>query len=101
MKEKGTDRSATKLVTLGRDTRASFDFVNPPLVRGSTVLHEDVAELRERTRLRVEGADGEAGAAVTYGIYGTPTHHAFYEALNALEGGHASWALPSGLTACT
>ena len=37
----------------------------------------------------------------TYGVYGTPTHHAFYAALNALEGGYRSWALPSGLAACT
>jgi cystathionine beta-lyase len=91
-------RRGTDLVTAGRDPRTSFDFVNPPLVRGSTVLHESVADMRARIARRNAG---EEGAAVTYGIYGTPTHHAFYEALNVLEGGHASWALPSGLTACT
>jgi len=101
MSEKKAGRRATQLVTLGRDARASFDFVNPPLVRGSTVLHEDVADMRERARLRLEGADGESGVAVTYGIYGTPTHQAFYRALTALEGGHRSWALPSGLAAVT
>lgn len=92
-----TRRADTLLVTAGRDPGASFDFVNPPLVRGSTVLHESVAEMKARIASRNAGAD----LPVTYGIYGTPTHHAFYEALNALEGGHASWALPSGLTACT
>jgi cystathionine beta-lyase len=91
-------RADTLLVTAGRDSRASFDFVNPPLVRGSTVLHESVADMKARIARRNAGEDG---APVAYGIYGTPTHHAFYEALNALEGGHASWALPSGLTACT
>ncbi len=101
MKENGTDRSATQLVRLGRDTRASFDFVNPPLVRGSTVLHGDVADMRERVRRRNEGEDGEGDTPVAYGIYGTPTHLAFYKALTALEGGHRSWAFPSGLTACT
>jgi cysteine-S-conjugate beta-lyase len=90
-------RADTLLVTAGRDPRASFDFVNPPLVRGSTVLHESVADMKARIASRNAGAD----LPVTYGIYGTPTHHAFYEALNALESGHASWALPSGLTACT
>jgi cystathionine beta-lyase len=101
MSEKPKGRPATQLATLGRDARASFDFVNPPLVRGSTVLHEDVADMHERTRHRIEGADGEAGSAVTYGIYGTPTHQAFYRALTALEGGYRSWAFPSGLTAVT
>jgi len=88
----------TLLVTAGRDPRTSFDFVNPPLVRGSTVLHESMADMKARIARRNAGEDS---APVAYGLYGTPTHHAFYEALNALEGGHASWALPSGLAACT
>jgi len=87
----------TRLVTGGRD-RETFDFVNPPLTRGSTVLHESVADMRERVRLRNAGEDQ---GPVAYGIYGSPTHHAFYEALTELEGGHRSWAVPSGLTACT
>jgi cystathionine beta-lyase len=87
----------TLLVTGGRD-RETFDFVNPPLTRGSTVLHESVADMRERVRRRNAGDDAEP---VAYGIYGTPTHNAFYEALTALEGGYRSWALPSGLAACT
>ncbi len=87
----------TLLVTGGRD-RETFDLVNPPLTRGSTVLHESVADMRERVRRRNAGDDAEP---VAYGIYGTPTHQAFYDALTELEGGHRSWALPSGLTACT
>jgi len=94
----GKRRPLTELVNAGRDPKSSFDFVNPPLVRGSTVLHESMADMKARIARRSAGADD---APVAYGIYGTPTHHAFYEALNALEGGHASWALPSGLTACT
>lgn len=91
----------TRLVTLGRDPAASFDYVSAPLVRGSTVLHADVADMKARVAARNAGADGEGGARVAYGIYGTPTHTAFYRALTALEGGHRSWALPSGLAACT
>ena len=94
-------RPATQLVTLGRDPKASFDFVSPPLVRGSTVLHDDVADMRSRVQRRNDGEDGEGGTPVAYGIYGTPSHLAFYRALTALEGGHRSWAFPSGLTACT
>jgi cystathionine beta-lyase len=94
-------RPATRLVTLGRSREKSFDYVNPPLVRGSTVLHDDVADMRGRVARRSAGGDGEDGTPAAYGIYGTPTHLAFYEALTALEGGHRSWAFPSGLTACT
>jgi cystathionine beta-lyase len=91
----------TLLTQLGRSRAACFDFVNPPLVRGSTVLHDDVADLRERVRRRNAGEDAEGGAPIAYGIYGSPTHQAFFAALTALEGGHRSWALPSGLAACT
>ena len=90
-------RPATRLVTGGRDRAKSFDYVNPPLVRGSTVLHDSVADMKARSQARLAGDDEVA----TYGIYGTPTHHAFYAALNALEGGYRSWALPTGLAACT
>ena len=90
-------RRATRLVTGGRERGKSFDFVNPPLVRGSTVLHASVADMKSRVQARLAGEDNVS----TYGVYGTPTHHAFYSALNALEGGHRSWALPSGLAACT
>jgi cystathionine beta-lyase len=86
----------TRLVTLGRD-RETFDLVNPPLTRGSTVLHDTVADMRERVRRRNAGDDA---GPIAYGIYGTPTHQAFYDALTELEGGHRSWAMPSGLTAC-
>src|SRR5512137_2232040 len=101
MSDSRHDRPATQLVTLGRDARASFDYVNPPLVRGSTVLHDDVADMRSRVARRNAGEDGEGGTPAAYGIYGTPSHLAFYKTLTALEGGHRSWAFPSGLTACT
>jgi cystathionine beta-lyase len=97
-----SDRSHLKpetlLTTLGRDGTERDGFVNPPLVRGSTVLHPSVHEMVERARRRAAGDDS---MPVGYGLYGTPTHHAFCDALTALEGGHRSWALPSGLTACT
>jgi cysteine-S-conjugate beta-lyase len=88
----------TRLTTLGRDSADGSGFVNPPLVRGSTVLHPSVDEMRERARRR---AAGEDSSPVGYGLFGTPTHHAFCDALTALEGGFRSWALPSGLAACS
>ena len=91
-------KQETRLTTLGRDSVDGSGFVNPPLVRGSTVLHPSVDEMRERARRR---AAGEDSSPVAYGLFGTPTHHAFCDALTALEGGFRSWALPSGLAACT
>jgi cystathionine beta-lyase len=88
----------TRLTTLGRDSEGTFGFVNPPLVRGSTVLHSSVDELRVRARRR---AGGDDSMPVAYGRFGTPTHYAFCDALTALEGGYRSWTLPSGLAACT
>jgi cysteine-S-conjugate beta-lyase len=88
----------TRLVTLGREGADDAGFVNPALQRGSTVLHADVADLQARVQRMLAGDDS---GPVTYGIHGTPTHRAFLDALTALEGGYRSWALPSGLTACT
>jgi cystathionine beta-lyase len=91
-----TRTPASQLVTGGRQGE-NFGFINPPLVRGSTVLHHSTAEYLERRKLFAAGAD----RPVSYGIRGTPTHHALYDTLTELEGGHATWALPSGLAACT
>jgi cystathionine beta-lyase len=88
----------TRLTTLGRAGDADVGFVNPALVRGSTVLHASVDDMADRVRRRASGDDSQP---VAYGIYGTPTHHAFCDALTELEGGYRSWALPSGLAACT
>jgi len=92
----GRLKDETRLTTLGRGSADGF--VNPPLVRGSTVLHASVDDMQARVRRR---AGGDDSMPVAYGIYGTATHHAFCDALTALEGGYRSWAVPSGLAACT
>jgi cystathionine beta-lyase len=73
-------------------------FVNPPVVRGSTVLHADTDDMRERVQ---RAARGDDTGATTYGIHGNPTHRDFLDLLTSLEGGDRSFALPSGLSACT
>jgi cysteine-S-conjugate beta-lyase len=87
----GPLKAETRLVTSGRDTKAQKGFVNPPVVRGSTVLYPTAADLHAHT--------GE----FRYGRYGTPTTKALQEALMALEGPQcAGVALaPSGLAAIT
>ena len=81
----------TALVTAGRDTRAQKGFVNPPVVRGSTVLYPTAEDLH--------GHRGE----FQYGRHGTPTTKALQEAMMALEGPQCAGVglVPSGLSAIT
>ena len=90
-------RPETLLAHGGKARIEGHDFVNPPIVRGSTVLHASVADLKERSRRYRTDEPG----AVNYGLYGTPTHHALYELLTELESGYRSWAVSSGLAACS
>jgi len=64
----------TELVTSGRDTVAQKGFINPSIVRGSTVLYPTAEDLHAHR--------GE----FQYGRHGTPTTKALQEALMALEG---------------
>ncbi|MBC7580052.1 MAG: cystathionine beta-lyase [Tardiphaga sp.] len=79
----------TVLVTAGRDTEAQKGFVNPPVVRGSTVLYPSAEALHAHR--------GE----FQYGRHGTPTTKALQEALMALEGPDCAGVglVPSGLAA--
>jgi cysteine-S-conjugate beta-lyase len=84
-------QAETRLVTSGRDTKAQKGFVNPPVVRGSTVLYPTADDLHAHR--------GE----FTYGRQGTPTTRALQEALMALEGPQCAGVglAPSGLSAIT
>jgi cystathionine beta-lyase len=82
-------RAETRLVTAGRDTAAQKGFINPPVVRGSTVLYPTAEDLHAHR--------GE----FQYGRHGTPTTKALQEALMALEGPQCAGIglAPSGLSA--
>jgi cystathionine beta-lyase len=82
-------KAETRLVTAGRDSKAQFGFVNPPIVRGSTVLYPTADDLHAYR--------GE----FQYGREGTPTTKALCEALMALEGPQCAGVglAPSGLAA--
>jgi cystathionine beta-lyase len=84
-----THKAETTLVTAGRDTKAQKGFVNPPVVRGSTVLYPTADDLHAHR--------GE----FQYGRHGTPTTKALQEALMALEGPQCAGVglAPSGLSA--
>ena len=79
----------TSLVTSGRDTAAQKGFVNPQVVRGSTVLYPSAEDLHAHR--------GE----YSYGRHGTPTTKALQHALATMEGpACAGVALtPSGVAA--
>jgi len=67
--------------------------VNPPLVRASTVLFDNVAQQREM-RARRGGQ-----RLFTYGARGTPTTFALEDAVSELEGGYRTRLFPTGLAA--
>lgn len=90
MTEKSID---TKLVTGGRRKEWHGKLVSPPVDRGSTILFDDVAELR---------AAKPGLGQYYYGLHGWPTQWALAEALTELEPGAAGTALAeSGLAAVT
>jgi cystathionine beta-lyase len=79
----------TRLAHVGNDPHAFFGFVNPPLVRASTVLFPDADTLSRRAQ------------KYTYGTRGTPTTDALATAMDALEGSAGTIIVPSGLAAVT
>jgi cysteine-S-conjugate beta-lyase len=85
---------ATRLTQLGRAGSRVHGFVNPPLVRGSTVVHPDMAHQRSLGAMR-------HAQAMVYGTHGTPTHFALEDAIAEIEGGTRCQITSSGLSAIT
>ncbi len=81
------------LVHAGRHPERQHGAVNAPVYHASTILHPSVAVMEATGKTPYEG--------VRYGRYGTPTTHAFEEAMAAIEGGVRSIATSSGLAAIT
>jgi cysteine-S-conjugate beta-lyase len=86
---------ATRLGHAGSEPRTQHGFVNPPVIRGSTVLYDGLAAMDAAQ------ADPLRRDLPAYGRFGTPTARAFETALSDLEGGHAAVATCSGLAAIT
>jgi cystathionine beta-lyase len=82
-------KSETRLVTAGRDTKAQKGFVNPPVFHGSTVLYPTAEDLHAHR------------SEFQYGRHGTPTTRALQDVLMALEGPQCAGVglAPSGLAA--
>jgi cystathionine beta-lyase len=87
-------RFQTKLSHVGRAGKRVHGFVNPPLLRGSTVLYPTVAERKALAARRGE-------QVLTYGLGGSETHWALEDAIAAIEGGTRCQIVGSGLAAVT
>ena len=80
----------TELAHLAREAAG---FVNPPIVRGSTVVFKTLNELDEA--LDIDEKDGP----YAYGRKGTPTERVFEDALAKLDSAYGAVLLESGLAA--
>jgi cystathionine beta-lyase len=84
----------TRLSHTGRAGKLVHGFVNPPLLRGSTVLYPTVAERRAAAARRGE-------RVMTYGLGGSETHWALEDVIAEVEGGTHCAIVCSGLAAVT
>jgi cysteine-S-conjugate beta-lyase len=84
----------TQLSHLGRRTKHEHGFVNPPLLRGSTVLTPTVAMRKALAARRGE-------QVLTYGTGGSETHWALEDTIAAIEGGTRCYIVGTGLAAVT
>src|SRR6202020_669128 len=82
----------TILSHVGRAGKRVHGFVNPPLMRGSTVLVPTVAERQALQARRSE-------QVLTYGTGGSATHWALEEAIAAIEGGTRCYIVSTGRAA--
>ncbi len=88
-----TIRPATRLVTGGRRKEWTAGVVNTPVWRASTILYDDVAQLR------ATGAR-DTHHRLFYGRRGTPTQWSLADALTELEpGAEGTFLYPSGVAA--
>jgi cysteine-S-conjugate beta-lyase len=84
----------TRLSHVGRAGKRVHGFVNPPLLRGSTVLYPTMAERKALAARRGEQVLG-------YGLGGSETHWALEDAIAGIEGGTRCQIVGSGLAAVT
>jgi cystathionine beta-lyase len=79
----------TQLVRAGYDPVDYHGFINPPVVRASTVLFPNAQAMETHSQ------------KYTYATRGTPTTDALCQAVNELEGAAGTIIVPSGLAAVT
>ncbi len=88
------EKPETALVHAGRNPTKSYGYINPKLVRGSTVLYPDMAARIATGKRVLEPVD-------IYGLYGNETHFALERCVAEIEGGTHCQVVGSGLAAVT
>ena len=84
---------ATRVVQAGRRPEWTAGIVNPPVWRASTILYDNIADLRAN-------GHGDTHHRLYYGRRGTPTQWSLADALTSLEpGAEATFLYPSGVAA--
>ncbi len=84
----------TRLSHAGRAGTRIRGFVNPPLLRGSTMLYPSCEDRRASNATRLDQAPN-------YGVMGNATHHALEDVVAEIEGGTRCQIVSSGLAAVT
>ena len=87
-------RLATQASHIGRAGTRVSGFVNPPVLRGSTMLYPTCDDRRTQGSQRL-------GRGFLYGTAGSPTHHALEDMVAAIEGGTHCQIVSTGLAAVT
>lgn len=82
---------STQLVHHGYEAPEAFKATQPAVHKASTVIFDNVQDMRERRWLDKSG--------FTYGLHGTPTTYQLEERICSLEGGKQCLLVPSGLSA--
>ncbi len=86
--------SQTRLLHVGKNLSvAGGKTVNPPVVRASTVVFDNVAQQRSLRGQR------DTERVFTYGARGNPTNYALEDMITELEGGYRTRLYPTGLAA--
>lgn len=92
MTERKRLRRETRLLHYGRPPPPGP--ANPPVIRASTILHDDPQSYADTLARRASD-----DSVLSYGRRGTTTAHALMEAIADLEGGDGCWLFPSGVAA--
>ena len=87
-------RFATQTSHIGRPGTRINGFVNPPVLRGSTMLYPSCADRRTQSGDKLD-------RGFLYGTAGNPTHHALEDMVAAIEGGTRCQIVSTGLAAIT
>lgn len=96
MEKAGKAAVRTRLAHAGRRVECGGGrAVNPPVVRASTILFDDMEELLDAHRHKMDPA------YVSYGRSGTETSFSLEQTMAEIEGGHGCVAVGSGLAAIT